>query len=171
MRLFFALWPDDATREAVRHATRTIVRHCGGKPVPPENYHATLAFLGTVPEERFGAIVAAAGRLAVEPLTLTLERLGWFAAAQVLWLGPLETPEALRRLNREIWTAVAQAGITPDPKPFHVHLTLARKVRLQPELPPRRPIAWPVAGFSLVESDTDPTGARYREVAKFPARP
>jgi 2'-5' RNA ligase len=168
-RLFFALWPDDATREALRHATRHVIRHCGGKPVRPESFHVTLAFLGNVPDEQFDAVAGAAGAVSFEPLTLTLDRLGYFPAPQVLWLGPSQTPGGLRALGRDLCAAVVAAGVTPDPKPFHPHLTLARKVRTEPELSPPKPVAWAVGGFVLVESDTDPEGARYKVVATFPA--
>ena len=33
---------------------------------------------------------------------------------------------------------------------------------------PPKPVAWPVDGFVLVESDTDPEAARYKVVATFP---
>ena len=171
-RLFFALWPDEATRESLRRATRAAVRHCGGKPVAPGQYHITLAFLGNVPDEHFDALVGAAARVSVEPMTLTLLRFGYFPAPQVLWIGPAETPERLRTLNRDLWAAMARAGLraglTPDPKPLHAHVTLARKVGVEHELSPPRPVAWHVDGFALVESDTDPEGATYKVVASFP---
>jgi len=49
-RLFFALWPDEATREQLAHITRKAVRGSGGRPIPVENLHSTLVFLGSVPE-------------------------------------------------------------------------------------------------------------------------
>ena len=96
-RLFFALWPDEATREALRRATRTVLRHCGGKPVRPENFHITLAFLGNVPDEQLDAVLGAASGISLEPLTLTLDRFGYFPVPQVLWLGPAQTPDGAAR--------------------------------------------------------------------------
>lgn len=167
-RLFFALWPDDATREALRRSTSDVLRHCGGKPVRLESVHITLAFLGNVPGEQFDAVVGAARRVASEPLTLILDRFGYFPAPQVLWLGPAQAPGGLRVLTRDLRAAVAAAGVAPDPKPFHPHLTLARKVRTEPKLTPPKPVEWAVGGFVLVESETDPEGARYTVVASFP---
>jgi len=66
-RLFFAFWPDEATREAMHHSARKAVRGSGGRPVPASNLHVTVAFLGSVAEslrpevERIGAEVAAEG--------------------------------------------------------------------------------------------------------------
>lgn len=170
-RLFFALWPDDGTREALRRATRALVRHCGGRPVPARNFHLTLAFLGNVPDEQIDAVHAAGRACALDPLTLLLDRFGYFPAPQVLWLGPTAAPEALGRLAADLDRALAGAGLPADARPFHPHLTLARKVQSPPELRRPRPVEWPLAGFSLLESQTDSAGARYRVLADFAAKP
>lgn len=168
-RLFLALWPDPTTRESLRRATRALVRHCGGRPVPPENFHVTLAFLGNVPEEQVDGIRSAAAGCHLDPLTLCLERIGHFPVPQVLWIGPVATPEPLARLAADLWRALAPAGLRPQARPFHAHLTLARKVVEAPEMTAVRPVQWPVTGFSLLESQTTEKGARYRSVAEFPA--
>ena len=45
-RVFFALWPDDATRETIDAFTREAVEECGGTPVSADNFHMTLRFIG-----------------------------------------------------------------------------------------------------------------------------
>jgi 2'-5' RNA ligase len=171
-RLFFALWPDETTREALRRATRAVVRHCGGKPVPPHNYHLTLAFLGNVPEEQFEAVCGAARGVSFEPVTLTLDQIGHFPAPQVLWIAPSRVPEPLPQLAADLARAMTTAGAPPDIRAFHPHLTLARKVQSPPEsLRPGRTVEWWVEGFALADSVTHPNGARYRVVAEFPVPP
>lgn len=170
-RLFFALWPDEATRAALYRATRATARHSGGKPVAPGHLHLTLLFLGNVPDERLEAVATAAGALRVPPFELSLDRYGWFEAAQVLWLGCREPPPELRPLAGELAHLMTEvAGLRPDPRPFHPHVTLARKVRNPPELDAPRSVAWPVRGFALVESVTDPGGATYSVLQEFPRR-
>src|SRR5205807_403857 len=66
-RLFFALWPDAGQRAALVHATRKAVRSSGGRPVPEESLHVTLAFLGSVPERRVAELQAIARRVAEAP--------------------------------------------------------------------------------------------------------
>ncbi len=61
-RLFFALWPDPPTRTALAMLVDGLPL-VGGRRVPAENLHLTLAFLGNVDE---GA--AAAARVALRHL-------------------------------------------------------------------------------------------------------
>lgn len=166
-RLFFALWPDEATREALRRAARPAVRRSGGKPVPEANYHLTLAFLGSVPDEKLDAIVTAARLIEVQRLHLTFDRFGYFPASRVFWIGCGEIPPALRDLNARLWADMEAVGLERDTKPFHVHLTLARKVRVAPEVDPPPLVSWTVADFVLAESETDPDGARYQVLERF----
>lgn len=168
-RLFFALWPDDDTRLALRRATRALVRHCGGRPVPPENFHLTLAFLGNVPEEQCEAVRLTAGICRLAPLTLQIDTPGYFSAAQVLWVGPQETPAALARLAADLVRAMRPLGLQPEARAFQAHLTLARKVAAPPALPTLRAVTWPVAGFALVESHTWASGACYEVLHGYPA--
>jgi len=49
-RLFFALWPDDDTRQLIRNNLKKVIQHGGGKRVPEENLHLTLSYLGSVDE-------------------------------------------------------------------------------------------------------------------------
>lgn len=170
-RLFFALWPDEATREALRQTTRLIVRHSGGRPVPPGNFHLTLAFLGGVPEELLAAAVATARATPVAPGALVLDTLGFFEGPQALWIGPSAPADALRRDAARLRAALAAAGLGADVVPFTPHVTLARRVVAPGTLAPPRPVAWPIRGVALVESVTGQAGARYRVLEEFPAVP
>lgn len=168
LRLFFALWPDEALRLAIRRAARTAVRQAGGRPVPPENYHLTLSFLGQVPETRLEEVKAAAVPMA--PAVLTLDRYGYFPGPRVFWIGPAETPQALREFAARLNASLSSAGLPCDRRPFHAHLTLCRKVRAQPRDPPDpEGLRWDLADFVLAASITDPAGARYRVLARFGA--
>ncbi len=167
-RLFFALWPGAATRKALHHETRALVRHCGGRPVATDQLHLTLLFLGNVADEDVGAVTAAAGALDCPSFTLALDRYGWFESAAVLWLGCTTPPRALLGLAAGLERQIGRiTGHPPDPKPFRPHVTLARKVRNPPQFPLPRPVDWPVGDFALVESVTAPEGARYTVLETF----
>jgi len=49
IRLFFALWPDDATRRALAACASAVVAQTGGREVAAGNLHLTLAFIGERP--------------------------------------------------------------------------------------------------------------------------
>lgn len=167
-RLYFALWPDDATRGRLREQCNAVVQTAGGRPVPPADWHITLAFLGAVAPQRVAAVVQAAASVPVPALDLMLERYGYWAAPQVFWLGPAGVPAALSGLALRLWAALEDLGFLRDRRPFVPHLTLARKVPREPAAPPVS-IAWPVARMVLVESFSDRAGARYEVIQTFPA--
>jgi RNA 2',3'-cyclic 3'-phosphodiesterase len=174
-RLFFALWPNEEQRAALAHATRKASRVCGGRPVPVESLHATLAFFGSVPEARVAELRALARRVAAElrmpEATLDLASLAHWPRPQVLVV--LADPEAhgleaVGSLARALVSEGAAAGFSPDLKPFRAHVTVARKVVHAPAVQPMHPVQWRFAELALVESRTDPRGAVYSVVESYP---
>jgi 2'-5' RNA ligase len=174
-RLFFALWPDEGTRDALTRATGRAVRRSGGRPVPPPNYHLTLAFLGNQPAGLFDQIVAAAALVRAAPFELTLEHYGHWPKPRVFWIGPPPgSPEdasmalsAPAVLASQLWDQLEMLGLRREPRPFRAHVTLARKVAALPEVPPPDPLIWKASGFALVESVTEQSGAVYTVVRDF----
>lgn len=105
LRLFFALWPDPATRDALAATAGSLRRICGGRAPPANNLHLTLAFLGDVPEVRVPELADLAATLVAEPLVLELDRIGYWRQQRLVWAGPQSCPDAL--------AAPAQAGCGP----------------------------------------------------------
>ena len=56
MRMFFALWPDALTRAQVANAAAVLRLTSAARPVPQQNYHLTLAFVGEVPSSRLAVL-------------------------------------------------------------------------------------------------------------------
>ena len=173
-RLFFALWPDSTLRERLARAVREAVHECGGRPVPLEQWHLTLAFLGAVPAARvveLAALARAAARAADVPetgLELSLGRLADWPQPQVRCVLPIEPAPALGRLARALADVLSAAGFVPDLKPFHAHVTVARKVT-RPSAPRHlRVVHWRFERFALLESRTLPSGAVYSVVETYP---
>jgi len=168
-RLFFALWPSPAARTALARAARRAVRASGGKPVPPDNYHVTLLFLGPVPADIVPALSAAAARIAPPACELRLERFGGFARSRVLWAAPAATPPPLAEYVLRLREASAAAGLEPDPRPLHAHVTLARKLARAAGAGALEPVSWPVDASVLVSSATGGSASTYRILERFPA--
>jgi len=175
IRLFFALWPDEALRETLAEAAGPLRAACDGRPVPKSNYHLTLAFLGGVEASRLDGIRDAAAGVAAgfaagfgtPGFELVLDTAGHWRRAGVAWLGARRPPEAAEQLAGFLWQALEPLGFAAEQRPFRPHLTVLRGCRRCVEVGPVAPVAWPVRDFVLVRSETRPEGARYEIVGRW----
>src|SRR5512143_3703371 len=92
LRLFFALWPDEAVRLELVRISHKLAVPPGAKRVPPDNLHLTLAFIGTQGPGVQSCLEQQAAAIQVPPFTLTFDQLGFFAKPQVVWLGDKNPP-------------------------------------------------------------------------------
>jgi 2'-5' RNA ligase len=172
-RLFFALWPDAAARAALAAAVTEPVRLSGGRAVAEPNLHVTLAFLGSVAQPRVRELRQIASAVAAvcsdeQPLTLRFDALAHWPRPQLLCLTAHTAPARLRALALALRDAAAAAGFTPDLKPFHAHVTVARKVVTCPSLSILAPLEWRFDGFALIDSRTEERGPVYSVVESWP---
>jgi len=161
LRLFFALWPDDAVREALAGWATRLHQACGGRMTRPQSLHITLAFLGDTEAARLAELKAAAGRVAPRPFELVLDEPGYWKHNRIAWAGASQVPEALQATVAELRSALRAAGFHFDAKPFVAHVTLVRKGNAPRELPRLAPIVWRDTGFALIRSVTGPNGSDY----------
>lgn len=154
MRLFVALWPPDEVMAQLATLPRPDTP--GVRWSTPDQWHVTLRFLGNDDPDRVVALLRDVSHPAVDlvvgPAT---ERLG----AGVLML-PVGGADSL-----------ASALPLPMDRPFTGHLTVAR-ARGRGRIPSSLigtpfAAAWRAASFSLVRSQTKPSGAVYEDVATF----
>lgn len=171
-RLFFALTPDEATRDAIYRASRNLALNSGGRAIPPEQFHITLAFLGSVQpeqEERVAALATGTGEeVQSGPFDFTLDEIGFWPNSKVIWYGCTHTPEALRELALDLRRRLSNAALPPAPRKFVPHVTLARWVRKAGPFPAPERISWEVREFVLMRSETLSSGVRYTALARCP---
>ncbi|MFI8222548.1 RNA 2',3'-cyclic phosphodiesterase [Pseudomonas sp. NPDC085632] len=129
-RLFFALDCPPAQRKAIAQWRGELGLRTG-KPVPTDNFHLTLLFLGAVPLAQINEVCEAAGQVRTpgEPLKISLDRLQVWHRAGVLSLAPDQAPQALLRLVYALEQAMLPFGFEETPREFRPHLTLARDYR------------------------------------------
>lgn len=163
-RLFFALWPDPVLKAAIAGAARTPARGAPGRRVRDENLHLTVLFLGAVETAAEAALAQAAALVRAAPFDLTLDRVGSFFRARVLWIGPSQVPAQLGDLRGQLEAAARTAGVAFDPKPLVPHVTCYRDVRQTLGPAPVEPLPWPVRSFALVHS----AGGQYHVVSQWP---
>lgn len=166
-RLFFAVWPDGAARRALASVARDSLPR-QAKPVALENLHITLVFLGSITAEQRACAERAAEQVSAPAFALRLERLGWFRRARVVWSAPAQTPPALLALVEGLNRELEACGFESESRPYHAHMTLARKVARRVDEAAHPPIEWTVDAFHLVRSRTHPDGSRYHTLRSWP---
>ena len=165
-RLFLALWPDAAVREALAAWFDGWRWSPGASLVRREKLHVTLHFLGDVPVWRLGELTARVG-VGCERFELRFGRAELWPHGLAV-LRPEADPPALQRLHANLGRALRALGMQTEERRFKPHATLAR--RAGGSVPPATgpSIAWAVDGYVLVESQRA-GGGRYRVVRSFGA--
>ena len=138
-----------------------------------EQFHLTLSFLGEVDVLAEDRLREALQKVRVRPFFLPIRGVGVFqvrARPSVVWAGAGKGHPYLFLLHRRIQDAVLQAGLEPDLKPFHPHITVGRakgvsQQALQPFLRRNEEAEFglfEVTGFGLYSSVLTPEGAVHR---------
>jgi RNA 2',3'-cyclic 3'-phosphodiesterase len=168
-RLFFGVWPDDASRSGLAHAVRTHVPPGAGRPQRPDQWHLTLQFLGDVPDAQLPAVLDAGAAASADAAVceLVLDRIEYWKRPEVLCLAAGSIPEPLAALVRSLRTELELRGFALEERPFKAHVTLARRVRQPQPLVNVETLRWIARQLALVESVTDRAGSRYVELATW----
>ena len=167
VRLFFALWPDPPRRAALGRLAASVAEETGGRATATENIHLTLAFLGAQPRESVGELTTRARRIAATPFVLELDQVDCWRKNDIAWAGASVVPRSLAALRGSLAASLADAGIALDPRPFAVHVTLARRLRTAVRRTLSPPLAWPVDRWALVASTPGRNGPEYRVLEKL----
>ena len=171
-RLFFALWPDGPTRNAIDAQRAAIAHDYAGRATRPDTLHLTLLFLGNMPDLEVPTLLACGDRIRAGSFTITLDARCHFEAAKVAWLGATDPPPALDALYRALRDEVMAAGFggVDDgfASPFAPHVTIARHCTLFPQPRAVAPITWLAQDFVLIDSRSTPGGPVYRVLRHWP---
>lgn len=167
LRLFFALWPDDATRDALNRTGKWLQQHWGGRRMRAETLHLTLAFLGSTPVDRLDTLFACADSIQSDAFELTLDLPGYWRHNRIGWLGASETPPPHLELVGALNTRLLEEGFPVDTRPHVPHVTLLRNAA-GGEVPKCAPVLWTASDFVLVSSRTESCGAQYEVIRRWP---
>lgn len=152
-RHFFALWPPPGAQPALAALAAELARRCGGRAVPVDKIHLTLAFLGEIDAGGVARAREIAGGVVAPALDLRFDRVGSFAGARVAWTGMSEPDRDAAGLATELAARLRDAGFAIDRRPTVLHATLARRVAQPIPEAPIAALAWTADRFALVESD------------------
>jgi 2'-5' RNA ligase len=162
--LFLAVWPDAAARAQLAAYRDGWRWPPGARPVADAKLHLTLRFIGVFDRARIAALAGALARVATLPTVLRADRPEvWRGGIAVL---RLSADAHLLALHGATGKVLHAEGVALDPRPFAPHVTLARRARGSAAPSEAAALAWPVRGFTLVESVRAPS-ARYDVIASF----
>jgi 2'-5' RNA ligase len=91
-----------------------------------EQHHLTLRFIGEVDEAVARDIDTELGRIVAAPFEIALEGAGSFGGKEptALWAGVRDCPPLVRLANA-CETAIQNAGLSPEPRRYKPHVTIA----------------------------------------------
>jgi 2'-5' RNA ligase len=175
IRAFVALPLPDALRAGVADTVRRLQ---GSLPdvryVHDQGAHVTLRFLGWTSAETLAAIEGPLRAAAAEcpPPTMAVRGLGLFperGSPRVLWMG-LVLPAEVYALQARCEEVAVAAGLAPEARVFHPHLTLGRwrERARRPALPDADLGSAGVDRLVLYRSDLRASGSVHIPLAEFP---
>jgi 2'-5' RNA ligase len=172
-RQFVAIRPPEAIRDLLIDAMEDSPEL---RWVGDEQLHLTLRFIGEVQRPLADDITFALSRLRSEPFELGVVGVGLFERRNggALWAG-VQPKAPVAALAAKVERACVAAGLAPERRAFHPHITLARFNRhsakpAQVFLERNRALASPpfmVTSFILYESHLSRHGPHYEKVASY----
>jgi 2'-5' RNA ligase len=158
-----------------------------GRPVPPQAQSPgrrvlrliTLQFLGSTTPQQYECVTAGLRELHQPPVSIAFGAIGTFDRAGVLFVDVRVSPQ-LVALQQAVTAATAPCGFVPETRPYHPHITLARRkgkgggeelrnlklqIGRQPDLS-----SFTAESFLLYESIPTPEGSRYEVRERFSLR-
>jgi 2'-5' RNA ligase len=181
MRIFIAARIPDPIREGLSRLQSSLteegLRHI--RWVRSSGVHLTLRFCGEISPRLLEQLSdELAPGAPFPPFETRLTRLGVFpkrGAPRVLFVG-LEDAGALLSLADWIEKRVRAAGLPPESRPFHPHLTLGRflpgaqpiPLAANPLPPDLEGASLPVDSFTLFQSHLASRGASYEALREYP---
>jgi RNA 2',3'-cyclic 3'-phosphodiesterase len=165
LRVFFALVPDAATQALLGVLARDVAVRAGGRAIADVNIHMTLAFVGDVDRDRIDVLREIVIALPREAFALSLDCVGTFRHSDIAWIAPSHVPDALLELQSRLAAALAKNDFEIEKRPFHAHVTLARRCTRNAAKAHSKPIEWRVQRVALLASIADNGGVCYSELA------
>ncbi len=180
--LFLAVAPDEETKSLLAQMLARAFDAewpLPGRLSPPDNWHITVRFLGSVDDLTLDRLMAGLDEAPsserdwpARPIGIDLRGIGTFPRpdnATVLWVGVESEP--LIEMAEAVEDLVTSIGVEPDDRPYRPHLTLSR-VRPPQDLTDLAEIDWgrlrfTVDHLTLFLSQEVSGGVRYQAIERF----
>lgn len=171
-RLFVAIRPPEAIREALLDLMEGVPDL---RWQQDEQLHLTLRFVGEVERPVAEDLAAELERIRFDRFEMALDGVGKFEKHRhgALWAG-VAPRDQLKALNAKVERACQSAGLEPERRAYHPHITLARWKGRPPGLDrfleqhaALSSPSWEASEFILYESRLGHDGAHYEPVEVF----
>lgn len=173
-RLFVAIRPPEEVRDLLIDAMDDSPAL---RWVPDDNLHLTLRFIGEVERPLAEDIARALLAVRAESFDLRVTGVGRFDQRNggAVWAG-IEPKAPVAALAAKVDRACQAAGLEPERRAFHPHITLARygrasKAEVEPFVRRNAGLTsalFTVTDFTLFESRLSRHGAHYEGITDFP---
>jgi RNA 2',3'-cyclic 3'-phosphodiesterase len=168
VRVFYALWPGPDTRACIAEAAGALSLGSAARPVPQENYHLTLAFVGEVSPARLAVLQQIGRDLRMAGCMIRFDAYEYWPEPQAVVAVARQAPVELTELSMQLHSFDGMRRLDRLHRPLRPHVTLARKVAQAPVLQAMSPFHWSARSFSLVRSDTSGAHSAYTVVDTWP---
>ena len=174
-RLFIALRPPESVRDLLIDTMEALD---GARWQDDEQLHLTLRFVGEIDRHQAEDVADALSLVPMQPFDVVLSGVGHFerkGRPHAIWARAEPSPE-LSALRGDVERACRSAGLAPETRAFHPHVTIAR---LNSHTAPigawlarhgTLRASWRAAKFGLFESHLSRSGARYELIETYPSR-
>jgi len=125
-RLFVAIDLPESTRQLLADLDPRVR---GVHWTDPAQMHLTLSFLGDVPDESDSDLRERLGVIELGAFFLPIVGVGAFSAKgapKIIWIGVGKAHPHLFQIHKRVQEAALAAGLDPELRPWHPHVTLAR---------------------------------------------
>lgn len=129
---FYALSLPEKIKEELNHLCNGIKgTYSFSRWIHEKDYHITLAFLGSAPKDKLELSQQQVVQhlKGLESFSLTINHLGSFGkreSPRIFWAG-VQNEEKLHIVRNQVFTACQKACFQLESRPFHPHITIARK--------------------------------------------
>ncbi|MBI4138460.1 MAG: RNA 2',3'-cyclic phosphodiesterase [Candidatus Wildermuthbacteria bacterium] len=181
-RIFFGILLEEKTKkELLEYSAQWPDMPC--RRTDKENLHATLLFYGNASDRELPEITRLAKETAGEQKSFFIElsEIAYGPAEKnprMIWVTgkPSQKLISLRNKLAQSLSASQKLKFMPDPRPFSLHITLARlnepefkslELEERPRIQESISLTIPVTSFALMENEPAKTGATYTILERF----
>ena len=125
-RLFVAIDLPESTRQLLASLDPQIR---GARWIDPAQMHLTLAFFGDVADDIDLALRERLNAIEFGAFFLPITGVGMFSAKgapKIIWIGVGKAHPHLFQIHKRVQEAALAAGLEPELRPWHPHVTIAR---------------------------------------------